>query len=437
MGNTMADKLLIVDVAALGYDLLQRHSFADIAGLTFHAAETSFPAVTCTVQAGFRTASPPARHGMVANGFYFRELGRAMFWEQSSRLVAGERIWSGFRRRGAQVAMLFWQQSLGEDADVVLSPAPIHKHHGGMIRDCYSEPAGLYAGLCDELGEAFKLQHYWGPMASAKAGDWIARAARFVLSDPALSPELCLLYLPTLDYDLQRAGPDGPKAAKALASLNDQLRWLLETAGEFGYDVIVFGDCAMGAVTKGAVLPNLALRDAGLLRTRTVRKMLYPDFHASRAFAVVDHEIAHVYVRDPADVQAARDVLDELPGIAAILDADDQAKAHLRHPNSGELVLVADQGAWLAYPWWTERKAAPDYASHVDIHNKPGYDPCELFFGWPPTAVGQDTSKVRGSHGRTGGARRVAWASTVDLNPRPATVLEIAAAVKRRLDEQR
>ncbi|MGB2822597.1 MAG: alkaline phosphatase family protein, partial [Phycisphaerae bacterium] len=172
----MAEKLLIIDVAALGYDLLVRHGATEIAGLAFHPAETVFPALTCTAQASFRTAGPPGEHGMVANGLFFRELRKPMFWEQSARLVAGERIWSAFRRRGGRVGMLFWQQSLGEDVDVLLSPAPIHRHHGGMIQDCYSRPDWLYRRLCDDMGSPFKLQHYWGPMASYKAGDWIAQA---------------------------------------------------------------------------------------------------------------------------------------------------------------------------------------------------------------------------------------------------------------------
>ncbi len=436
LGITMARKLLIIDAAALGYDLLERHGATEIAGLTFQPAETVFPAVTCTVQASFRTAALPEKHGMVGNGLFFRDLRRPMFWEQSSRLVAGERIWSGLRGRGGKVGMLFWQQSLGEDVDVLLSPAPIHKHHGGMIQDCYSRPDWLYRRLCDDLGSPFKLQHYWGPLASYKAGDWIAQAARCVLANPDLGLDVCLLYLPTLDYDLQRAGPGGPKAAKALDGLKGQLSWLLETAGEFGCDVIVFGDYAMAEVTARCVLPNLALREAGLLRTRLVRGMLYPDFHGSRALAVVDHEIAHVYVPDPADVEPVRKTLAALPGVAEVLDAAALARRGVGHGNAGELVIVAEEGTWLAYPWWTEGKEAPDYATHVDIHNKPGYDPCELFFGWPPMSISRDPGKVRGTHGRAGPDRRVAWASTVDLPGPPATLLELAAAVKAILDEQ-
>jgi hypothetical protein len=358
-----------------------------------------------------------------------------MFWEQSSRLVAGERIWSAFRRRGGKVGMLFWQQSMGEDVDVLLTPAPIHKHHGGMIQDCYGRPEWLYADLCVKLGGPFKLQHYWGPLASHKAGDWIAQATRAVLGNADLGLNVCLTYLPTLDYDLQRFGPASPQAAKAVAALLGQVIDLTHAARQFEYETIVFGDYAMAEVTGPAVLPNLALRQAGLLATRSVRGMQYADLHASAAFAVADHEIAHVYVPRAEDIAPVRRVLERLDGIAEVLDAPAQQRLGVGHPSSGELLAVAAEGAWLAYPWWTDRKEVPDFATHVDIHNKPGYDPCELLFGWPPMSVSLDTSKVCGTHGRAGPGRAVAWASTLEFPNPPRTLLELAGEVKRMLGE--
>ena len=431
----MSKKLLILDVAALGYDLLADRDLTEIAGLTFRPAETVFPALTCPVQASFRTARPPGAHGMVANGLFFRDLHRPMFWEQSSRLVAGERIWSPFRRRGGKVGMLFWQQSMGEDVDALLTPAPIHKHHGGMIQDCYGRPGWLYERLREEIGSAFKLQHYWGPMASYKSGDWIVEAARAVLAHRELDLDVCMVYLPTLDYDLQRAGPRGPKADRALGALASQLDWLAETADEFGYDVLVFGDYAIEPVTRPAVLPNLALREAGLLATRTLGGRCYPDFHASGAWALVDHQVAHVYAAGPDEANRAAEVLAALDGVAEVLGPGEIARRGLAHNRTGEFLLVAEAGTWLAYPWWTSRKEAPDYATHVDIHNKPGYDPCELFFGWPPPSVSQDPGRIRGTHGRAGPGGRIAWASTLDLADRPQTLLELAHAVKTSLDE--
>ncbi len=428
-------KLLVVQVAALGYEFLRAHDATGMNGLTFRPMETVFPAVTCPVQASFRTAELPGRHGMVANGMYCRDLRKALFWEQSSALVKGPRIWKSFREKGGKVAMLFWQQSLGEDVDFLLSPAPVHKHHGGMIQDCYSKPASLYEKMCRAVGKEFNLMHYWGPAASGKSSDWIASATVALMKDPELAPDLCLTYLPVLDYDLQRFGPSSAEASWALHQLQAELDLLLKAAAGQNYDMIVFGDYAMGAVDKGAVFPNRLLQEAGLFSTRTVRGMLYPDLHESRAFTVVDHEVAHVYVKSDENVKMAAACLGGKDGVGKILDREQQKAAGIDNPASGDLVLVAAPGCWFAYPWWENAKEAPDYAGHVDIHNKPGYDPCELFWaGWPLFAVSQDCSKVKGSHGRAGADRPVAWASTCSLAGEPSTLVELAGCIRKKLE---
>ncbi len=428
-------KLLVIQVAALGHELLRAHGTTELLGLPVRPTGAVFPAVTCTAQASFRTAAYPSQHGMVANGVYSRELHRPMFWEQSCDLVSGERIWKSFRARGGKVGMLFWQQSLGEDVDVVLSPAPIHKHHGGLVQDCYSRPAGLYAKLCEAVGGKFNLMHYWGPLASPKVGDWISRATTALLDDRAAAPDLCFVYLPSLDYNLQRHPGAHAKNAAALSAVLRQLDVLGSAARRNGYDILIFGDYAIADTAKaGAVFPNCALTAAGLMTVREVAGMEYPDFHAGRAFAMADHEIAHVYVKNAADVPAVRSVLENLPGVAQVLDRTQQAQLKIDHANSGELVLIAAEQCWFAYPWWTDARRAPDYASHIDIHNKPGYDPCELFFAWPrPWAVSQDTRKIRGSHGRIGRGREIAWAASFDAG-RPADIVELAAAVKMWLE---
>jgi len=427
----MNSKLLIVDVAALGYDLPQLNDATDCDGLEFRPAGAVFPAVTCTAQASFRTATSPGEHGMVGNGLYHRSLRKVMFWEQSAALVSGRRIWETFRQPGRRVAMLFWQQSLGEQVDFVLSPAPVHKHHGGMIMDCYSQPADLYSRLCGKLGKTFPLHRYWGPMASAKVGDWIAAATAEVMAAADLAPELVMTYLPSLDYDLQRHGPTGRQADKAVAKTLEQLQILIHAARRHEYEVVIFGDYAIAPTSGRAVYPNRALAEAGLLRVRTVAGMQYPDFHTSRAFAIADHEIAHVYVADQSDIPAVRDALTGLDGVEKVLD---RQAAEIDHPNAGELIILAGQGRWLAYPWWTLRKRAPDYARHIDIHNKPGYDPCELFFQiWPPV-VSQRTDRVSGSHGLVGAGRQIAWASTISFPREPASLIDLAGEVQTWLE---
>ncbi|MFZ4395199.1 MAG: alkaline phosphatase family protein [Kiritimatiellia bacterium] len=406
-------KLLVIQVAGLGAQFAQQHGIS-CGGRPMRAMATVFPALTCPVQASFRTASLPAMHGVLANGRYDRMLRRTSFWEQSAGLVAGGRIWDGFRQRGRRVAMLFWQQSLGESADIILSPAPIHKHHGGMIDDCYGKPVDLYSRLCRAVGRPFRLSRYWGPMASPASSQWIAEATAALLLLPELAPDLCLTYLPALDYDLQRYGPDHPVAARAAQALRGQLALLEEAAARAGYDVLIFGDYAIASCAAGgAVFPNRALREAGLFATRSVRGRLYPDFHESRAFALCDHEVAQVYVREPCDVPAVRALLAALPGVEQALDAEGRKRRGLQHPEAGEIVLLAAEGQWLAYPWWGCRAEAPDYAAHVDIHSKPGYDPCELFFGWPPGTVSLNPARICGSHGRVDASRGVAWGSTL------------------------
>jgi len=427
-------KLLVVQVAALGHNFLTGEVGSELKGLTFRPLETVFPALTCTAQASFRTALAPSGHGMVANGFYDRDFRRVLFWEQSSALVRGSRIWDSFRSSGNRVGMLFWQQSLGENVDLVLSPAPIHKHHGGMIPVCYSRPEGLYERLCAAVGREFSLAEYWGPLASPRAGDWIAAAASSLLSDSELAPELCLVYLPTLDYDLQRAGVNDERGLLALEALVGQLKLLVDAASIGDYETLIFGDYAMGEVTTGAVYLNRVFREAGLMATRRIKHMLYPDFYASRAFAVADHEVAHVIVPSPADVESVREILSAVEGVAEVLDRSAQAGCGLDHPRSGELVLVAAEGAWFAYPWWKKKREAPEYARHVDIHNKPGFDPCELFFGRLPTQVSTDPSRIKGSHGRVGPGRSATWASTCSFTQEPKTLIELAAAVRSWLE---
>jgi len=433
--NKHGKKLLVIQAAALGYEFLRTREATGMNGLNFKPVETVFPAVTCPVQASFRTAALPGSHGMVANGLFSREFMRPFFWEQSSSLVKGPRIWESFRAKGGKVAMLFWQQSLGEDMDFLVSPAPIHKHHGGMIQSCYSKPVDLYEKLCRTVGSSFDLMHYWGPSASAKSSDWVASATAALMKDTAHSPDLCLAYLPALDYDLQRFGPDSLEATSALGKLQEELGLLLAVASECNYDVLVFGDYALGAADNGAIFPNRVLKEAGLFLPRPVKGRLYTDLYESEAFAVVDHEVAHVYVKPGSWLDRTAEILGAMKGVARVLDRKGQEAAGVGNPNSGELVLVAAPGYWFAYPWWDGGKYAPDYAGHVDIHNKPGYDPCELFWGgWPPFFTSQDCSRIKGTHGRAGADRMSAWASTFQIESEPSTLVELAGIVKKRLE---
>ncbi|MES2570784.1 MAG: nucleotide pyrophosphatase/phosphodiesterase family protein [Verrucomicrobiota bacterium] len=417
------NKLLVVDIAALGANLVSHLP-------EFQSAQTFFPALTSVFQAGFRTGEETGAHGLVANGLFFRDLNKVLFWEQSSSLVQGPRIWEAFRARGRKVGMMFWQQSMGEKVDLVVTPAPIHKHSGGMIQSCYTYPASLEARLNEAIGRPFNLMNYWGPLANHKASDWIVDATCAVMRMPDAAPDLLFTYIPHLDYDLQRHGPNGEPAKKALDVLLGHLSRIKAVCRECGYDWIFVGDYAIEQVKRGAIFPNRALREAGLFSVRNIRSMDYTDFFTSGAFAVVDHQVANVYCRDADSARRAAVVLKTLPGVSEVLDKEAQAARGLGHSRGGDLLIVAEAGAWFAYPWF-EKEHAPDYASHVDIHNKPGYDPCELFFGWPPLSVSFDTSKIHGSHGNVGAGYEIAWSSSLALEEKPQSALDLVRATER------
>ena len=424
------NKLLVVQVAALGLDVAQNHG-TSVADLKFSSLIPVFPAVTCAVQAALRTGLDCSGNGMPGNGYFDRTLCKPLFWEQSAGIVEGPRIWRRFREAGGTVGMLFWQQSLGEEVDLVLSPAPIHKHHGGMIQDCYSQPEGLYRELCRRIGRRFNLMHYWGPMASVKSSAWSAAATVEVMGmDNA--PQLLFTYLSGLDYDLLRHGPASPHAGRAWQAVGEQLARLLEAAARHGYETIVFGDYAIRSV-QTPVYPNRILREHGFMHCRAVNRMLYPDLYRSPAFALVDHEIAHLYLKNPAVGSEVGELMRNTEGVAAVLDGRGKAEAGVDHPRAGDLVLVASPGCWFAYPWWGQGEKEPDYASHVDIHNKPGFDPCELFFGWPPLSVGRNPARVGGSHGAVDPHHPAAWSSTW-LEPTSLHQLELAKEIEAFID---
>ena len=410
-------KHLVVMAAGLGYEGLERRKLLRMGGLEFRPAASVFPAVTCVAQASFRTAADPCEHGMTSNGFYSRALRKPAFWEQSAALVEGPRIWDRVRAAGETVGLYFWQQSLGERVDSLISPAPIHKHGGGMIMRNYTQPPVMGDAL-DKACGTFPLHRYWGPLASPKVGD--AVLDNFYTMVEAYPVDLAFLYLPTLDYEAQRFGPTGHAPDKALAVFTKQLESLVAFAVKQGAALTVCGDYEIAAVDRPPVHPNATLRQAGYFNVRPISGHAYPDFHSSRAFALCDHEIAHVYVRDPGDVEPLVQLFESSGDYARVARRTVQDWAHA---SAGEILLVAKKGSWCAYPWWTARREAPDWATHVDIHNKPGYDPCELFFdrSFPPKTC-QDDTRIKGTHGRLS---TIAWAST-DPQVAGETMVELA-----------
>ncbi|MFF9342876.1 MULTISPECIES: alkaline phosphatase family protein [unclassified Streptomyces] len=381
---------------------------------------TVLPAVTCTAQSTFLTGTLPAEHGIVGNGWYFRELGDVLLWRQHNGLVAGDRIWDAARRvhPGYSVANICWWYAMGADTDITVTPRPVYYADGRKEPDCYTRPPDLHDELTEKFG-TFPLFQFWGPGAGIASSRWIADATRHILR--TRRPDLALCYLPHLDYDLQRYGPDDPRSYRAAAELDAVIAPLLDEARAEGRTVVALSEYGITRVSR-PVDVNRALRRAGLLDVHTQDGMEYLDPMASRAFAVADHQLAHVYVRRPEDLAATRAALQDLPGVDRLLD-DEGKKAHgLDHPRSGELVAVAAPDAWFTYYYWLDDARAPDFARLVEIHRKPGYDPAELFMDpqdpyvrlRAATAVARkkagmryrlavvplDPSPVRGSHGR-------------------------------------
>jgi predicted AlkP superfamily pyrophosphatase or phosphodiesterase len=335
---------------------------------------TVLPAVTCSVQSTFLTGELPRGHGIVGNGWYFRDLGEVLLWRQHNGLVGGEKLWDAARRDrpGFTVANVCWWYAMGADVDWTVTPRPVYHADGRKDPDCYTYPPALHDELTGRLGD-FPLFSYWGANAGIASSRWICRAAEQIVTTH--HPDLTLVYVPHLDYDLQRHGPSAPQAAAAARELDATLAPLLELDAT----VVVLSEYGITDVTRPVDI-NRALRADGLLNVYTQAGMEYLDPWTSRAFAVADHQIAHVYVRDPADRAAVAKRCAELPGVAEVLDDAGKAAHGLDHDRAGDLVLVSDPDAWFTYYYWLDDARAPDFARLVEIHRKPGYDPAELFF---------------------------------------------------------
>ena len=336
------------------------------------------PSVTCSVQSTYLTGQPPSGHGIVANGWYFREMDEIKFWRQSNRLVQGPKLWETLKARDPSFtcANLFWWYAMNSEADFFATPRPIYRADGVKAPDVLTAPMALREQLQAELGP-FPLFEFWGPNTTIRSTEWIAAAAKKVaeLHDPTLT----LVYLPHLDYNLQRVGPDAPVIAEDLRDLDRLCGDLIDFFEARGTRVLLLSEYGIEAVNRPVSL-NRILRREGYLTVREEMggEILIPSM--SRAFAVADHQVAHIYVRHPEDLPAVRKLLEAVPGVARILDAAEMAGEGLQHGRSGELLAIAEPGAWFTYYYWLEDDRAPDFGPTVDIHNKPGYDPAELLF---------------------------------------------------------
>jgi predicted AlkP superfamily pyrophosphatase or phosphodiesterase len=378
------------------------------------------PAVTCSSQATFYTGQMPTKHGIVGNGWYFRDDCEVHLWRQSNRLVQAESIWEAARRMDSKFtcANLFGWFNMYSSADFSITPRPMYPADGRKIPDVYTYPGDLRDTVQAKLG-TFPLFEFWGPRASINSSKWIAESAKIV--DELHSPTLTFVYLPHLDYNLQKLGPDNAAIASDLRAVDEICGDLIRFYESRDTQVILLSEYGIVPV-KTPVHINRALRKAGLIQVRSELGLEVFDAGASAAFAVADHQVAHVYVNDPSKLAVARAALENAEGIDLVLDGAGKEKYGLNHSRAGELVAVAKPDAWFTYYYWLDDEVAPDFARTVDIHRKPGYDPVELFIDpaltMPMLKVGYklmkrkagfrdlldiiplNASLVKGSHGR-------------------------------------
>lgn len=384
--------------------------------------QTVIPAVTCSVQASFMTGLSPQQHGIVGNGWLFRDLSEIWFWRQSNKLVAGEKIWEAGKAMDPSFtcANMFWWYNMASSHDYGATPRPIYKADGRKLPDCYTTPAEWREHLTSRLGP-FPLFQFWGPATSIKSSEWIADATKLAICEK--NPTLTLCYLPHLDYDLQRYGPDleHPAVQQSLVDIDRVAGELIRYAQQAGRRVVLVSEYGITRVDRPVHL-NRILRAAGYLTVRMEDGGELLDPMASQAFAVADHQIAHIYISDPALIEPVQTLLQQVPGVEGIWAGEARAALGLDHARAGELVVMADSRSWFTYYYWLDDTHAPDFARTVEIHRKPGYDPAELLLDATITSpklaiawrlgkrvlgfrslmdvIGLDAGRVKGSHGR-------------------------------------
>ena len=407
---------LTADLVARGAPLLRRWA----QGAAAATIEAAFPAVTCTAQSDYLTGAPPASHGVVGNGWYVRDDCEVRFWRQSNRLVQAPKVWDLARAEDPSFtcANMFWWFNMYSSANISVTPRPMYTADGRKLPDVYSVPATLRTELQQRLG-TFPLFDFWGPRASIASTQWIAEASKLV--DEQFNATLTLVYLPHLDYNLQRVGPSAAAALEDVAAVDKVVADLIAFFEARGAGVIVLSEYGIQDVSRPVHI-NRVLRERGLVAIRDERGRELLDPGASAAFAVADHQVAHVYVNDAARLPAVRTIVEAIPGVERVLDAAGKREWGIDHDRAGELVAVAAPDAWFTYYYWFDDRRAADFARTVEIHRKPGYDPVELFLdphikvptlsvGWKLArrklgfrtlldVIPLDATLVKGSHGR-------------------------------------
>jgi predicted AlkP superfamily pyrophosphatase or phosphodiesterase len=406
-------KTVVIDVVGLSSSVIGKHTpFLSefISKRNLQHIQPMLPAVTTSVQSTYVTGKWPSEHGIVGNGWYDKNDVEIKFWKQSNKLVQAEKIWDRAKREDPSftVSKMFWWYNMYSTADYSVTPRPDYLADGRKMPDCYSHPASLRDELQKELGQ-FPLFKFWGPGADITSTRWIADAS--VFTDKKYDPRLTLIYLPHLDYCLQKYGIDIDKISSHLKEIDTVVKDLINYYITAGARIILLSEYGISNVSNPIHI-NRVLRQQDLIGIRVERGLELLDAGASKSFAVADHQIAHVYVNDLSVYDTVKRIVQNVPGVAQVLDKQQQAAYHINHERSGDFVLMADEKSWFTYYFWTDDSVAPDYARVVDIHKKPGYDPVELFM----------TSKARAAYKLL--RKKVGLRYVMDVIPLDATLVK-------------
>jgi predicted AlkP superfamily pyrophosphatase or phosphodiesterase len=372
-------RLAVINLVGLSQSLLPRmpglSAFAEKNGL--QSFPPAFPAVTCTAQSSILTGTSPSQHGIVANGWYDRENAEVRFWKQSNHLVHGQKLWDTLRREipGFTCAKLFWWYNMHSTADFSITPRPLYPADGRKVFDIHTQPMDLREQVKNDLGP-FPFPAFWGPAAGIASSQWIADSAKWI--EEKHSPTLSLVYLPHLDYPLQKDGPLAPTIPAELEKIDHLATDLIQFYEQRGVRVLVLSEYGISPVTR-AIHLNRLFRQQGWLQLKDELGLETLDCGASRVFAIADHQVAHIYLNDPSLRDSVLELLQKTPGVDEVRLTADLWENGVATERAGDFIAISAPDAWFTYYFWEDDALAPDYARTIDIHRKPGYDPCELF----------------------------------------------------------
>lgn len=383
MGNRESvPRIAIINVVGLCQRIIGTETpflsrFASADSRSIWKIKPLLPAVTSTMQATYLTGKPPGEHGIVANYWYDREFGEHRGWKQSNHLVKGRKIWEHLREDspGYTCAKVFWWNNMYSSADFSITPRPIYGADGKKVFDVQTWPMHLREEIKPDIGN-FPFHTFWGPAAGLPSSEWIAESAKWF--EKKFSPNMSLIYLPHLDYNLQRFGPADERCSTDFEQIDRVVEDLVTYLEGRGVVPVILSEYGITPVDHPIHI-NREFRAKGWITCRDELGREQIDPGSCRALAISDHQLAHIYLNDPSIRDQVIETVRNLKGVTHVYTREELGDIGLDHERAGDLVAVSDENSWFTYYYWDDDKLAPDFARCVDIHRKPGYDPAELF----------------------------------------------------------